>query len=127
MPTTSTSTPRIEGYHAHVYYDAATRPAAERLATAMTGKFIVEIGGFFDEPAGPHPIANLHIAFAPSEFASVVPWLMQNRNGLDMLIHPLTDDLVRDHDSDGAWLGRPVELRPHGLRRRYAPGLLPSA
>jgi aromatic ring-cleaving dioxygenase len=119
--------PPINGYHAHVYYDPATRPAAERLAAAITSKFAVEIGGFFDEPVGPHPIANLAIVCAPAEFASVMPWLMLNRNGLDVLIHPLTDDSVRDHESDGAWLGKPVELRLHRMRPGYSPELLPSA
>jgi DOPA 4,5-dioxygenase len=120
------SNPHIGGYHAHVYYDSKTRPKAEHLAEAVADKFTVEIGGFFDEPVGPHPVANLAIVFAPAEFAGVVPWLMLNRNGLDVLVHPLTDDSVRDHDSDGLWLGKPVELRLHGMSPDYAPDLLPT-
>jgi aromatic ring-cleaving dioxygenase len=120
-------TPRIDGYHAHVYYNAATRSVAARIAETVTDKFTVEIGGFFDEPVGPHPIANLQIIFATAEFANVVPWLMLNRNGLDILIHPLTDDSVRDHDTDGAWLGAPVPLKLHVLSPDYTPDLLPSA
>jgi DOPA 4,5-dioxygenase len=117
----------INGYHAHVYYDPKSRPAAEHLAETVAGRFAVEIGGFFDEPVGPHPIANLQIIFAPAEFARVVPWLMLNRNGLNVLVHPLTEDSVRDHDSDGMWLGAPVKLRLHRLRRgTYAPELLPT-
>jgi aromatic ring-cleaving dioxygenase len=119
--------PGIEGYHAHVYYDTDSRATAEQLAKALTDKFAVEIGGFFDEPAGPHPAANLQIIFSTAEFASVVPWLMLNRRGLDVLIHPLTDDSVRDHDSDCAWLGTPVPLKLHVLSRAYSPELLPSA
>jgi aromatic ring-cleaving dioxygenase len=119
--------PRIGGYHAHVYYDADSRAAAEQLAKALTDNFTVELGGFFDEPIGPHPVANLQVIFAPAEFASVVPWLMLNRGGLNVLIHPLTDDSVRDHDSDGAWLGTPVPLKLHVLHRTYLPELLPTA
>jgi aromatic ring-cleaving dioxygenase len=120
-------TPRIDGYHAHVYYNPASRPKAERLAEAIGGKFAVEIAGFFDRPVGPHPVANLQIIFAPGAFADVVPWLMLNRDGLDVLVHPLTDDSRRDHDSDGLWLGSPVPLKLHGLRPDYTPDLLPSA
>jgi aromatic ring-cleaving dioxygenase len=120
-------TPHIDGYHAHVYYDPKTRPAVERLAETVRERFAVEIGGFFDKPVGPHPVANLQIIFGPAEFANVVPWLMLNRGGLDVLVHPLTDDSVRDHDSDGAWLGKPVSLRLHVLRPTYDPELLPSA
>jgi DOPA 4,5-dioxygenase len=119
--------PHIAGYHAHVYYDSDSRVAAEDLAKAISEKFAVRLGGFFDEPAGPHPVANLHINFSTAEFGSVVPWLMQNRHGLNVLIHPLTDDSVRDHNVDGAWLGAPVPLKLHGLRRTYRPELLPSA
>ena len=119
--------PRIDGYHAHVYYDTESRATAEQLAKALTDKFAVELGGFFDEPIGPHPVANLQIIFSAAEFASVVPRLMLNRRGLSVLIHPLTDDSVRDHDTDGAWLGTPVPLKLHVLSRAYRPQLLPSA
>ena len=119
--------PRIEGYHAHVYYDASSRVIAEQLAKELTDKFAAELGGFFDEPVGPHPVANLQIIFSTAEFASVVPWLMLNRRGLDVLIHPLTDASVRDHDADCAWLGTPVPLKLHVLSRAYSPELLPSA
>jgi len=118
---------QIDGYHAHVYYDAATRPIAEQLAAAVADKFTVEIGGFFDEPVGPHPIANLAIIFSPAEFANVMPWLMLNRNGLDVLVHPLSDNSVRDHDTDGAWLGTPIPLKLHALSPDYTPDLLPTA
>jgi aromatic ring-cleaving dioxygenase len=118
---------RIAGYHAHVYYDPDSRAAAEALAKAIDEKFAVELGGFFDEPVGPHPVANLHINFSTAEFALVVPWLMQNRHGLNVLIHPLGDNSARDHNIDGAWLGTPVALRPHGPRRTHRPELLPSA
>jgi DOPA 4,5-dioxygenase len=119
--------PRIDGYHAHVYYDPGTRQAAEALTEAVMGQFAVKLGGFFDEPVGPHPVANVQIMFSPEEFAAVMPWLMLNRRGLNVLVHPLTDDSVRDHDSDGAWLGTPVPLKLHVLSRAYRPELLPSA
>jgi DOPA 4,5-dioxygenase len=39
-----------------------------------------------------------------------VPWLMFNRQGLNILIHPLTDDEVEDHTEHAVWLGAPVGL-----------------
>ena len=123
----NSDSPRIDGYHAHVYYDTDSRATAEQLAKGVTDKFAVELGGFFDEPIGPHPVANLQVIFSTAEFASVVPWLMLNRRGLDVLIHPLTDDSVRDHDTDCAWLGTPVPLKLQVLSRAYSPELLPSA
>ena len=122
-----TSTTRIEGYHAHIYYDAASRPAAEKLAEAIGGKFARRFGGFFDKPVGPHPIGNLQIIFGTAEFADFVPWLMLNRGDLDILIHPLTDDSHRDHSRYALWLGTPVALRLEAMERTYSAELLPSA
>ncbi|HEX3537065.1 MAG TPA: DOPA 4,5-dioxygenase family protein [Stellaceae bacterium] len=121
------STTRIQGYHAHVYYDPATRPVVQQLARQLWGRFPVEITGFFDRPAGPHPRANLHVSFATAEFGAVVPWLMQNRNGLDVLVHVLTEDPVRDHHADALWLGTPLPLRMHGHRASARPELRQSA
>jgi DOPA 4,5-dioxygenase len=127
MADTSARPIPLNGYHAHVYYDAATRPVAERLAEAIGSKFSVKFGGFRDGPVGPHPIANLQIIFTTAEFDKVVPWLMLNREGLDVLIQPLTDDSVDDHSHYALWLGAPVPLRLDTLRRSYRAELLPTA
>jgi DOPA 4,5-dioxygenase len=58
------------------------------------------------------------VAFFPGEFAKVVPWLMLNREGLDILIHPETGDAVIDHTLNAAWLGERLELNTEVLRPR---------
>ena len=52
---------------------------------------------------------------------------MQHRDGLDVLIHPLTDNSVDDHSRYALWLGAPVPLKLDTLRGHYRPALLPSA
>jgi aromatic ring-cleaving dioxygenase len=119
---------RVEnlGYHAHIYYEPAkTRATAERVCAAIGEKLRVEIDGFRDGPVGPHPIANVLVVFKPAEFEHVVPFLMLNREGLDVLVHPLTEDAVEDHSSFAIWLGNPVELRLNTLPRGRG-GRLPS-
>ena len=104
------------GYHAHIYYDrATTRTAAERLCAAIGDKFAVEIEEFRDEPRGPHPISNALVIFTPDQFQPVVEWLMLNRDGLDVLVHPLTTNAVTDHSDYAIWLGNPVPLKLHTL------------
>src|SRR5438132_14350166 len=88
---------QIEGYHAHLYYDRETRPIAERLRAEIGERFRARIGNWHDEPVGPHPISMYQVAFAVEEFSKLVPWLMLNREGLNVLVHPLTDDSVADH------------------------------
>ena len=118
---------QVTGYHAHVYYDAATRPAAARLRDAILGKFVVEAGAFSDEPRGPHPISQFNIIFKAPEFQQIVPWLMFNRDGLDVLVHPLTDSSYDDHSRNALWLGTPVPLRLERLSAAYRRELLPNA
>jgi aromatic ring-cleaving dioxygenase len=118
----------IKGYHAHVYYNPATRPLAERLRDTIIGKFAVEPGAFSDEPIGPHPIPQFNVIFETEEFQRIVPWLMLNREGLDVLIHPLTESSYDDHSKNALWIGTPVPMRLENLRRTstYSADLLPT-
>jgi DOPA 4,5-dioxygenase len=115
------------GYHAHIYYDPQkTRGVAERVCAAVEKEFAVENDGFRDEPRGPHPISNVLLVFTPDQFEEVVPFLMLNRDGLDVLVHPLTLDAVEDHSAFAIWLGNPVPLKLHTLPHGRG-GRLPSA
>ena len=118
----------VKGYHAHVYYDPATRPIAERLRDTIISKFAVKPGAFSDEPIGPHPISQFNVIFETPEFQNIVPWLMLNRDGLDVLVHPLSDSSYNDHTALAMWLGEPVALKTDTLR--HAPvgdSLMPSS
>ncbi len=108
----------VRGYHAHIYYDPQTRPIAEKLREAIGTDFAVVLGRWHDEPVGPHPVSMYQVAFELAEFPRLVPWLMQERAGLSVLIHPQTDDAYADHTAHAAWFGLPLELRLDGLRRR---------
>ena len=118
----------IKGYHAHVYYDTESKPKAAKLRDRIVGKFKVEPGVFSDEPRGPHPISQFNVIFEAPEFQNIVPWLMLNRDGLDVLVHPLTESSYNDHTALAMWLGAPVALKTDTLR--HAPvgdSLMPSS
>jgi aromatic ring-cleaving dioxygenase len=117
----------IKGYHAHVYYNADTRKVAEGLRDTIIGSFTVEPGAFSDEPRGPHPISQFNVIFRTEEFQKIVPWLMLNHEGLNVLIHPLTDSSYDDHSKNALWIGTPVPMRLDVLRPTYRPELLPTA
>jgi len=119
--------PQIHGYHVHVYYDTATRPVASKLRETLAARFPVQAGDLHDEPVGPHPISQFAVIFQVEAFQAIVPWLMLHREGLDILIHPLTDDMVDDHTGHALWLGKPVSLKIGTLQRRgYGAALLPA-
>lgn len=109
--------PRITGYHAHIYYDAASRSLAERLREAIGTRFKAQLGRWHDVPVGPHPVAMYQVAFPVEEFPQIVPWLMLNRGALSILVHPLTGDDYEDHAYYPLWLGTPLPLKLEVLRR----------
>jgi aromatic ring-cleaving dioxygenase len=103
----------IGEYHAHVYYDPATsRARAERLRERVGAEFPqAKLGRWHDELVGPHPQSMYQIAFPSEMLARFVPWLMLNRDGLTVLLHPETGNNYADHSAHAAWFGGMLPLR----------------
>jgi len=101
----------IHDFHAHVYYrDDTERARAAILRDAITARFTVTMGRWHDAPVGPHPVPMYQVAFAPDLFAVIMPWLMLNRDGLTVLVHPETGRPRDDHLVHAAWLGAILPL-----------------
>ena len=118
--------PELHGYHIHIYFNDEARGKAEKVRDQLAMKFPVQLGknvGII----GPHLVPQMNIMFKTDAFAQIVPWLMFNHEGLDVLIHPLSDDEYDDHTVNALWLGTPVpmklEILPHGP---YPAELLPK-
>ena len=112
----------IAGWHAHVYYgEDDSRRRAERLRKAIEARFAVRMGRWRDEPVGPHPQPMYQVAFDAPLFASFVPWLALNRDGLTVLIHPRTGDEVADHTRFALWLGAVLPMKVGFLEELEAP------
>jgi aromatic ring-cleaving dioxygenase len=102
----------IASYHAHLYFDPEReRQTALAVREAIGERFPVRLGTVWDRPVGPHSRAMYQIAFAPDLFGAFVPWLMLNRRGLSVLVHPNTANPRRDHLDDALWLGEPLSLK----------------
>jgi DOPA 4,5-dioxygenase len=57
------------------------------------------------------------VAFPTEQFQRLVPWLMLNRSGLSILVHPSTGDDYEDHARFALWLGPALTLNLEALRR----------
>ncbi len=105
-------TARIASWHAHVYFDAASREAARDFFAIVTAQFgdRVAMGRFHERPVGPHPQWSYQLEFGPAQFSDVVGWLALNHGALDVFVHPNTGDELRDHRDSALWLGKSHQL-----------------
>lgn len=110
-------TSEISGYHIHIYYAEAEGLAAARaLRDALAARFEVELGMWRETAGSPHPTPMFQVNFAAPLFAEILPWLMLNRGGLDVLVHPETGDDVADHGDFALWLGQVLPIDFEALR-----------
>jgi DOPA 4,5-dioxygenase len=102
-------------YHAHIYYEAATRAQAmaanQHLRDTMAcggAPRLLFVGSLKDGKAGPHPIPQFEIHFTRDALADVRAFI--EASGFTALIHPLTDDDLADHTSLAEWIGTPLAM-----------------
>lgn len=108
----------IDSYHAHVYYEMQNGyKIAKQLAQLISKRFPnIKVSNLFEKPAGPHPLPMFEADFSLELFATFVPWLMLNRQNLNILIHPNTKDMYADHLTFPIWLGDKLELNADFLK-----------
>jgi DOPA 4,5-dioxygenase len=109
----------IEGWHAHIYYDPdKTKDDAARLRERVVEAFPdTTMGRWHDEAVGPHLVSMYQVAFRKDQFDDFVQWLAVNREGLDILVHPLTENAWNDHIVFGFWMGDKLPLNEVKLRQ----------
>jgi len=100
----------IQNYHVHIYYDESTYDVASKLCDEVVEKFSMPVGFKHKQPVGPHPMWSCQVTLTSETFATVIPWLMLNRNGLTVFIHANTGDDLKDHTEHTMWMGRVKKL-----------------
>ncbi len=102
--------PHITGYHAHVYFDEATQDTARQVCENIANQFPVEMGRMHARNVGPHPRWSCQLSFDASAFDTVIPWLLLNRQGLTVFVHPETGEHLQDHRDRAFWMGEMLDL-----------------
>ncbi len=106
----------IREFHAHVYFDSASLEQARQLCNEAGERFDLRVGRVHEKLVGPHPRWSCQLAFAPSLFGEVVPWLALRRAGLTVFVHPETGDVIEDHTQHALWMGEMLQLNLDALR-----------
>jgi len=102
---------KITEYHAHIYYDPMTRDKAAQLREWVEARFPVRMGRWHDQPVGPHPTSMYQIALKPEVFPALAPFIMLNRMGLTVLLHPESGRPRDDHTLHATWMGEVLSLK----------------
>ena len=105
----------ITEYHLHVYYDTHSKERAGLLRTWVEERFAVRMGRWHDVQVGPHPTSMYQIAFATELFPTLVPFLMLNRMGLTVLLHPQSGRPRDDHTVHAVWMGQALAVKTEVL------------
>ncbi|KAK0763295.1 hypothetical protein N5P37_004282 [Trichoderma harzianum] len=118
---------RTREWHFHIYFllQSPTETAAALalrdavLRLRRDGAFVaVPLQRVNKEPIGPHPAGSYEIWVPDTSFSEVFFYLATNRGNLSILVHPLTSQQRRDHETRNAWLGTPWPIYLDGLPRK---------
>jgi aromatic ring-cleaving dioxygenase len=113
----------ISSYHAHIYWTSPEqRERALRVRQWLAERFVVQLGTIHDRLVGPHGAPMYQVAFTPAVLEALLPWLMLNRLGLSVLVHPNTGRARDDHLSHALWLGEPLAVYADSLPNSLAEG-----
>ena len=99
-----------ESYHAHVYFLQDTLDTALKLLDKIKDKFPYDVSDVYKKCIGPHPKWNYQVTFTKNDFEDFIPWLDNNREGLTVFIHGISDDFLKDHTDGASWLGEEEKL-----------------
>lgn len=99
-------------YHAHVYFRLAEAEAARALHAAA-GRELSAIATIWPMrmlPVGPHHAPMFEIEFPHASRDRVLAWVEAHHGPFSVMLHPETDDPMRDHRDDVVWLGQNLGL-----------------
>lgn len=107
-------------YHAHIYFDNASRTTAERVRNNIIQDIpqLTYRGQLIPISVGPHPkpMFELHIPGDCINFAMAS--IDALREGLSVLIHPVQDNEYVAHTIQARWLGEVLPLKLDALQQR---------
>ena len=100
----------FEKYHFHLYFDNTEIDVLKRVLKKLEVFDKIEIGRIREYPVGPHPTGSCQITVQLGDFEKMLSWFLFERDGLDIFIHALSGDDLKDHTDYTLWVGQQHEL-----------------
>ena len=146
---TPTTPPYLVSYHIHILFNANNEDEVSR-AMALQHDFVKQFNVPIGKkenctfaagdprpeqksvcayptawlPEGPFPTAQYSFFVPRSHYSETVQWVIQRRNGLDLLVHPNSGCEIQDHLHWAVWGGNPWELNEAAFHCD-SPGCIP--
>ncbi|PIK15225.1 DOPA 4,5-dioxygenase family protein [Halobacteriovorax sp. JY17] len=97
-------------YHAHIYYDESTHEKALEVIERARQVEFFSVGRAHEKLVGPHPRWSCQLLFSNDDLPKAMPWILENREGLTIFMHPDTGNDYIDHTDHTIWMGEMLEL-----------------
>ncbi len=100
----------MKAFHAHLYYTEDTLDVALKIIEKAKDLDYVDVGTAHRKPVGPHPLWSCQFLFRRKDLDQMIPWLLNNHEGLTYFIHGLSGDDLKDHTDYVMWIGKSYAL-----------------
>lgn len=98
-------------FHSHIYFDDKTIDQAEKFHQKFQSLDTpVQVSRMIHKPIGPHPVPMFEVDFKAENFLKMIQFMQENRDGLNILVHPLSGNEILDHTDYAMFLGQKVDL-----------------
>ncbi len=100
-------------YDAHIYFQSHEFEIIKKIWSSAQIELQHEdifIGDIITDPIGPHLKPMLEINFSHQKLNFITKWLEVHRSSLNILIHQVTNDQIKDHTEHVFWLGQEEKL-----------------
>ncbi|USD42777.1 DOPA 4,5-dioxygenase [Vibrio sp. SCSIO 43135] len=94
-------------FHAHIYFALKNLDSIKQLRNRIQSERndVLQVFEPVNRLVGPHKMPMMELHFADNS-RNFIEWLDEARDGMSVLIHPVSDEHLLDHTERAVWLGR---------------------
>ena len=101
----------FDQFHAHIYFNPKSQVKAEAFHQKMQQSQLQDgTSPLRFELRGPHPHWMFTVTFTSENFMAMIEFMQKHRDGLSILIHPLSGNELLDHTDYAMFLGQKENL-----------------